>query len=141
MRNFQDLKRIEQNKSMFQLNMNISLASFNTTNIKLAYLDPYNNTFGEEDWFVMFCTTILCILSIVGNRDVCKLWNWYWRSQAFRWSNIIWNDYLHHHVTACSNSHDVSQYVWTTAEYICNKNAYKHCHSMDRAILLEPFYN
>ena len=29
------------------------------------YLDPYNNTFGEEDWFVVFCTAILCILSIV----------------------------------------------------------------------------
>ena len=47
------------------LDTNISLASFNTTTIKLVYLDPYNNTFGEEDWFVVFCTAILCILSIV----------------------------------------------------------------------------
>ena len=61
----QDLKRIESSKSMFLLNMNVSLASFNTTTIKLVYLDPYNNTFGEEDWFVVFCTAILCILSIV----------------------------------------------------------------------------
>ena len=50
---------------MFLLNMNVSLASFNTKTIKLVYLDPYNNTFGEEDWFVVFCTAILCILSIV----------------------------------------------------------------------------
>ena len=50
---------------MFLLNINISLASFNTTTINLVYLDPYNNTFGEEDWFVVFCTAILCILSIV----------------------------------------------------------------------------
>ena len=50
---------------MFLLNMNVSLASFNTTTIKLVYLDPYNNTFGEEDWFVVFCTAILCILSII----------------------------------------------------------------------------
>ena len=43
---------------------NISLASFQLPNIKLLYLDPYNNTFGEEDWIVVFCTAILCILSI-----------------------------------------------------------------------------
>ena len=45
--------------------MNVSLASFNTTTIKLVFLDPYNNTFGEEDWFVVFCTAIICILSII----------------------------------------------------------------------------
>ena len=45
--------------------MNVSLASFNLTSIKLVFLDPYNNTFGEGDWFVVFCTAILCILSIV----------------------------------------------------------------------------
>ena len=45
--------------------MNISLASFQLPNITLLYLDPYNNTFGEEDWFVVFCTAILCILSII----------------------------------------------------------------------------
>ena len=49
---------------MFLLNMNVSLASFQTPSIKLLYLDPYNNTFGEEDWIVLFCTAILCILSI-----------------------------------------------------------------------------
>ena len=47
------------------LDTNISLVSFNTTTIKIVYLDPYNNTFGEEDWFVVFCTAILCISSIV----------------------------------------------------------------------------
>ena len=45
--------------------MNASLASFNLTSIKLLYFDPYNNTFGEEDWFVLFCTAILCILTII----------------------------------------------------------------------------
>ena len=50
---------------MFLLNMNVSLASFNTTTIKLVYLDPYNNTFGEEDGFVVFWVAILCILSII----------------------------------------------------------------------------
>ena len=44
---------------------NISLASFQLPSIKLLYLDPYNNTLGEEDWFVVFCTAILCILSII----------------------------------------------------------------------------
>ena len=55
---------------MFLLNMNVSLASFNTTTIKLVYLDPYNNTFGEKDWFVVFCTAILCILSIL---SICAM--------------------------------------------------------------------
>ena len=49
---------------MFLITMNISLASFQLPNITLLYLDPYNNTFGEEDWFVLFCTAILSILSI-----------------------------------------------------------------------------
>ena len=47
------------------LDKNVSLASFQFRSITLLYLDPYNNTFGEEDWFVVFCTAILCILSIV----------------------------------------------------------------------------
>ena len=50
---------------MFLITLNISLASFQLPNITLLYLDPYNNTFGEEDWFVVFCTAILCILSII----------------------------------------------------------------------------
>ena len=44
---------------------NISLASFQLPSIKLLYLDPYNNTFGEEDWFVALCTVIICIISII----------------------------------------------------------------------------
>ena len=59
------IKKGKSNKGMFPLNMNVSLASFQTPSIKLLYLDPYNNTFGEEDWFVVFCTAILCIISIV----------------------------------------------------------------------------
>ena len=50
---------------MFLLNMNISLATFNQSTIKLVYLDPYNNTFGEEDGFVVLFVAVLCILSIV----------------------------------------------------------------------------
>ena len=44
---------------------NISLASFQLPSIKLLYLDPYNNTFGEEDRFVVLFVAILFILSIV----------------------------------------------------------------------------
>ena len=55
---------IKIQKSMFLITMNVSLASFQLPNITLLYLDPYNNTFGEEDWFVVFCTVILFILSI-----------------------------------------------------------------------------
>ena len=54
-----------QNKRMFLLDTNISLASFQLPSISLLYLDPYNNTFGEKDWLIVFCTAILCILSIV----------------------------------------------------------------------------
>ena len=50
---------------LWTLYTNISLASFQLSSIKLLYLDPYNNTLGEEDWVVVFCTAILCILSIV----------------------------------------------------------------------------
>ena len=49
---------------MFLITINVSLASFQLPNITLLYLDPYNNTFGEEDWFVVFCTAMLSIISI-----------------------------------------------------------------------------
>ena len=48
---------------MLLITMNVSMASFQLPNVTLLYLDPYNNTFGEEDWFVVFCTAILSILS------------------------------------------------------------------------------
>ena len=38
---------------------NISLASFQLPSNKLSYLDPYNNTFGEEDWFVVEIFTMI----------------------------------------------------------------------------------
>ena len=44
---------------------NISLASFQLPGIKLLFLDPYNNTFGEEDGFVVLCTVMIFILSII----------------------------------------------------------------------------
>ena len=47
------------------LDTNISLASFQLASIKLLYLDPYDNTFGEEDWFVVLFVAVLCILSII----------------------------------------------------------------------------
>ena len=50
---------------LWTLVTNISLASFQLPSIKLLYLDPYNNTFGEEDWFVVLCAVIICILSII----------------------------------------------------------------------------
>ena len=50
---------------MWTLDTNISLASFQLPSIKLSYLDPYNNTFGEEDWFVVLFIAALCILSII----------------------------------------------------------------------------
>ena len=40
---------------------------------------------------------------------------------------------------SCSNSHDIPKCFWTTAEYICNKNASEYSHSMDRAFLLGHF--
>ena len=47
------------------LDTNISLAYFQLPSLKLLYLDPYNNTFGEEDWFVVLSVAILCIISII----------------------------------------------------------------------------
>ena len=47
------------------LDTNISLASVQLPSVKLLYLDPYNNTFGEEDWFVVLFVAILCILSVI----------------------------------------------------------------------------
>jgi hypothetical protein len=50
---------------LWTLVTNISVASFQLPCLKLLFLDPYNNTFGEKDWIVLFCTAILCILSII----------------------------------------------------------------------------
>ena len=58
-------QELKLHKIMFPLITNISLASFQLSNATLLYLDPYNNTFGEKDWFVVFCTAILSIISIV----------------------------------------------------------------------------
>ena len=49
---------------MFHITMNVSMASFQLPNLTLLYPDPYNNTFGEDDWFVVFCTAMLSIISI-----------------------------------------------------------------------------
>ena len=57
---------LKSNKIMsWTLDTNISLASFQLASIRLLYLDPYNNTFGEEDWFVVLFVAVLCILSII----------------------------------------------------------------------------
>ena len=43
---------------------NVSLASFQMPNVELFYLDPYNNTFGENNWFIVFFVITLCICSM-----------------------------------------------------------------------------
>ena len=50
---------------LWTLVTNISLASFQLPCLKLLFLDPYNNTFGEKEWIVLFCTAVLSILSII----------------------------------------------------------------------------
>ena len=50
---------------LWTLVTNISLASFQLPCLRLLFLDPYNNTFGEKDWIVLFCTAILCIFSFI----------------------------------------------------------------------------
>ena len=52
-----------------QMNMNleisnISLATFPNPEVKLLYLDPYNNTFGENNWLIVVLTMTFCILNI-----------------------------------------------------------------------------
>ena len=53
--------------------MNITLAIFGMLDLKLSFLDPYNNTFGEQNWIVSFLTIVLfvinlcAILMLIGN--------------------------------------------------------------------------
>ena len=44
--------------------INVSLASFQMPNIELMYLDPYNNTLGENNWIIICLAIIPCICSI-----------------------------------------------------------------------------
>ena len=44
--------------------MNTSLASFQMYNGTLLYLDPYNNTLGEKNQFIVFYVIIFCIICI-----------------------------------------------------------------------------
>ena len=46
------------------LPINVSLASFQIPEVQLLYLDPYNNTLGEANWFILFLAFIICICSI-----------------------------------------------------------------------------
>ena len=43
---------------------NVSLATFPNPEVKLLYLDPYNNTFGENNWLILVLTMTFCILNI-----------------------------------------------------------------------------
>ena len=43
---------------------NISLAIFQHPDLKLVYLDPYNNTLGEKDWVIVVLVIILCTFAI-----------------------------------------------------------------------------
>ena len=42
----------------------ISLATFRNPEVKLLYLDPYNNTFGENNWLIVILTMTFCIFNI-----------------------------------------------------------------------------
>ena len=44
--------------------INVSLASFQISNVELIYLDPYNNTLGENNWIIICLAIISCICSI-----------------------------------------------------------------------------
>ena len=45
------------------VSINVSLASFQMSKVELMYLDPYNNTLGEDNWIVIFLVIILCLCS------------------------------------------------------------------------------
>ena len=44
--------------------INVSLASFQMPYVEFIYLDPYNNTFGENNWIIICLAIIPCICSI-----------------------------------------------------------------------------
>ena len=44
--------------------INVSLANFQMPNVELWYLDPYNNTLGENNWIIICLAIIPCICSI-----------------------------------------------------------------------------
>ena len=44
--------------------MNITLAIFGMSELKLSFLDPYNNTFGEQNWIVSFLTIMLLLINV-----------------------------------------------------------------------------
>ena len=44
--------------------INTSLVSFQIPNATLLYLDPYNNTLGEKNQFIVFYVIIFCIICI-----------------------------------------------------------------------------
>ena len=52
-------------KIMKLIESNISLAVFQHPDLKLVYLDPYNNTFGEKDWVIVVLVIILCTFAIL----------------------------------------------------------------------------
>ena len=45
--------------------MKFSLAYFQMPNLTLPYLDPYNNTFGENSWFIILMVILVNIVSII----------------------------------------------------------------------------
>ena len=45
---------------------NISLAIFQIPHSKLLYLDPYNNTFGEENWVIILLVLFSCLYCTFG---------------------------------------------------------------------------
>ena len=45
---------------------NDSLAGFQMTNLTLLSLDPYNNTFGEENWLIILLVIFCCLYCTFG---------------------------------------------------------------------------
>ena len=58
-------KQLKPNKKM-KPNFVESLAIFQNPNVTLLSLDPYNNTFGEENWLIILIVVFSCLYCIFG---------------------------------------------------------------------------
>ena len=58
-------KQLKPNKKM-KPNFGESLAIFQNPNVTLLSLDPYNNTFGEQNWLIILIVVFSCLYCIFG---------------------------------------------------------------------------
>ena len=58
-------KQLKPNKKM-KPNFGESLANFQNPNVTLLSLDPYNNTFGEQNWLIILIVVFSCLYCIFG---------------------------------------------------------------------------